>query len=127
MTKPNIKIEEQIADPYFCETEGDFHKLCIATCKAHTNTPEEAELFLVGLRTILHEYLALVLSKKMTPYEMDEEWVKSEMDGFKGTIACINEFFAEIGMPMYEGEKGKMEIDYKKIREDLDEREKNGR
>ena len=127
MIKPNIKIEEQIADAYFCETEGEFHKLCIATCKVHTDTPEEAEMFLVGLRTILHEYLALVLSKKMTPYEMDEEWVKSEMDGFKGTIACVNEFFAEIGMPMYEGENGKMEIDYKKIREDLDEREKNDR
>lgn len=118
MTKPSIQIEEQIADPYFCETEGDFHKLCIATCKVHTNDPEDATIFMAGLRTILHEYLALVLSKKMQPYEMDEEWVEHEMDGFKATIACINEYLVKLGLPMYEGETGKMEIDYKKIREE---------
>ena len=118
MTKPSIQIEEQIADPYFCETEGDFHKLCIATCKVHTNDPEDANIFMMGLRTILHEYLALVLSKKMQPYEMDKEWVEHEMDGFKATIACINEYFVKLGLPMYEGENGKMEIDYEKLREE---------
>ena len=121
MTRPSIQIEEQIADPYFCETKGDFHKLCIATCKLYSNNPEEAQLFATGLRIILHEYLALVLSQKMKPYEMDKEWVKNELDGFKGTIACMNEYFAKIGVPMYEGENGKMEIDYKKIQEEAEE------
>lgn len=120
MTKPSIQIEEQIADPYFCETEGDFHKLCVAMCRAHANTSEDATMFVIGLRTILHEYLALVLSEKMKPYEMDKEWVEKEMDGFKGTIAYMNEYFTEIGMPMYEGENGKMEIDYKKIQEEFE-------
>ena len=121
MTEQSIQIEKQIADTYFCETEGDFHKLCIATCKLYADTPEEAEIFVTGLRVILHEYLALVLSQKMEPYEMDKEWVEREMDGFKGTIACMNEYFAKIGLPMYEGENGKMEIDYKKIKEDIEE------
>ena len=120
MTKPSIQIEEHIADPYFCETEGDFYKLCVATCRAHTDAPEDAMMFVIGLRTILHEYLALVLSEKMKPYEMDEEWVENEKDGFKGTIAYMNEYFAKIGMPMYEGENGKMEIDYKKIKEEFE-------
>lgn len=117
MARPSIQIEDQIADPYFCESEGDFHKLCVATCRIHTDSPEESEIFIIGLRVILHEYLALVLSQKMKPYEMDKEWVEREMDGFKGTIACINEYFTKIGVPMYEGENGKMEIDYKKIKE----------
>ena len=120
MTRPSIKIEEQLADPYFCENEGDFHKLCVAACRAHTDTAEDAMMFVIGLRTILHEYLALVLSGKMKPYEMDEEWVEKEMDGFKETIACMNEYFTKIGMPMYEGENGKMEIDYKKIQEEFE-------
>ena len=118
MTKPSIQIEEQLADPYFCESKGDFHKLCVATCRLHTDSPEEAQLFATGLRVILHEYLALVLSQKMRPYEMDKEWVESELDGFRSTIACMNEYFAKIGLPMYEGENGKMEIDYKKIQEE---------
>ena len=121
MARPGIVLEDQIADPYFCETEGDFHKMCIAACRAHANDPEDAKLFVTGLRVILHEYLALVLSKKMKPYEMDKEWVKGEMDGFKGTIACMNEYFAKIGLPMYEGKNGKMEIDYKKIQEEFEE------
>lgn len=120
MTRPSIQIEEQIANPYFCETEGDFHKLCVAMCRTHTDISEDAVMFVIGLRTILHEYLALVLSEKMKPYEMDKEWVEKEMDGFKGTIACMNEYFAKIGMPMYEGENGKMEIDYKKIQEEFE-------
>lgn len=120
MTKPSIKIEEQIADPYFCETEGDFHKLCLAACRVHSDDPEEAQIFVTELRVILHEYLALVLSQKMRPYEMSKEWVEHEMDGFKSTISCMNEFLTEIGLPMYEGEKGKMEIDYKKIQEELE-------
>lgn len=120
MTKPSIKIEEQIADPYFCETEGDFHKLCVAACRLHSDDPEEAQLFVTELRVILHEYLALILSQKMKPYEMDKEWVEREMDGFKSTISCMNEYFVKIGLPMYEGENGKMEIDYKKIQEELD-------
>ena len=118
MTRPSIQIEEQIADPYFCETEGDFHKLCIASCRVHSDSPEEAEIFVTGLRVILHEYLALVLSQKMKPYEMDEEWIEHEKEGFKSTIACMNEYFTKIGVPMYEGENGKMEIDYKKIQEE---------
>ena len=120
MTKPSIKIEEQLADPYFCETEGDFHKLCIATCRVHTESPEEARIFVSGLKVILHEYLALVLSQKIEPYEMDKEWVENERDDFKSTIACVNEYFAKIGLPMYEGKNGKMEIDYKKIQEKLE-------
>ena len=119
MARPNIKIEEQIADPYFCENEGDFHKLCVASCKVHSNDLEEAQLYVTGLRVILHEYLALVLSQKMKPYEMDKEWVEHEKDGFKGTIACMNEYFTKIGIPMYEGENGKMELDYKKIQEEF--------
>lgn len=121
MARPSIQIEDQIADPYFCETEGDFHKLCLAECRAHTGTSEDAVMFATGLRVLLHEYLALVLSQKMKPYEMDKEWVEREMDGFKGTIACMNEYFAKIGLPMYEGRNGKMEIDYKKIKEEFEE------
>lgn len=120
MARPSIQIEDQIADPYFCETEGDFHKLCIAACRVHSDDPEEAQVFVTGLRVILHEYLALVLSQKMKPYEMDKEWVENEMDGFKGTIAHMNEYFTKIGLPMYEGENGKMEIDYKKIQEEFE-------
>ena len=120
MARPSIRIEDQIADPYFCETESDFYKLCVATCRAHTNTSEDVMMFIVGLRTILHEYLALVLSEKMKPYEMDKEWVEKEMDGFKGMVDYMNEYFTKIGMPMYEGKDGKMEIDCKKIQEELD-------
>ena len=120
MTRPSIQIEEQIADPYFCETEGDFHKLCVATCKLYADNSEEASIFAIGLRVILHEYLALVLSQKMKPYEMDKEWVERELEGFRGTIACMNEYFTKIGVPMYEGENGKMEIDYKKIQEEFE-------
>ena len=121
MARPSIQIEEQLADPYFCETEGDFHKLCVASCRVHSKDPEEAQLYVTGLRVILHEYLALVLSKKMKPYEMDKEWVEHEKDGFKGTIACMNEYFMKIGLPMYEGKNGKMEIDYKKLQEEFEE------
>lgn len=123
MTRPSIQIEGQIADPYFCETESDFHKLCLAECRAYTDNGEDAQIFMTGLKIMLHEYLALVLSQKIKPYEMERRWVKDEMDGFKATINYMNELFTKIGLPVYEGENGKIEIDYEQIKKDVGENE----
>lgn len=123
MARPSITMPDHIADPYFCEDKEDFYKLCLSECRAHSRDTEDMTMYMIGLRIVLHEYLALVLSKKMEPYEEDEAWVENEREGFKGMIDMINEYYAGIGVPIREGENGRIKVDYKKLKEMIEDRD----
>lgn len=110
----------EVADTYFCEDQSDFHKLVLGHVESLCQNNEDAAFLTMGTRIICHEYLALVLSGQMKPYEMNEKWVKLNQDGFRDMIHTINERLVARGVPMKEGEGGKVEIDYDKIKEDVE-------
>lgn len=112
MSRPSIQLEDRIAEPYFCEDRGDFYKLCLANCHAFTDDMEDSEYFAFFIRLVCHEYLALVLSKKIEPYEMSKEVVEHEMPGFKQMLGLMNEVIVGAGVPTYESDDGKIKIDY---------------
>ena len=122
MARPGITLEDQIADPYFCEDKTDFQKLLYGHVCAATPDFEHRAVLAVGLQIICHEYLALVLSKKITPYEMDKEFVENELPAFKKMMHLINSELNEIGIPFTEGPNGKLNIDYETLKKELDDK-----
>lgn len=114
------ELPRKVADTYFCEDAGDFHKLILGHVEALCDNTEDAAFLTMGTRIICHEYLALVLTGKLGPYEMNDEWVKMNKEGFKDMIHTINERLVARGVPTKEGEGGKVEIDYDKIKEDVE-------
>ena len=86
MSRPSITVADRWAEPYFCEDKTDFHKLLLGTISSLSLDATETAMLAMGLRIVCHEYLALVLSEKITPYEMGEDWVKKELPGFKEMV-----------------------------------------
>lgn len=110
----------EVAEAYFCEDSGDFHKLVLGHIEALCHNNDDAAFLSMGTRIICHEYLALVLSGQMKPYEMNEKWVELNQEGFRNMIHTINERLVARGVPTKEGEGGKVEIDYEKIKKDVE-------
>lgn len=123
MARPSITLDDRIADPYFCEDRDDFYKMCLASCQAFTDNFEDSEYFSFFIRVLCHEYLALVLSKKLEPYEMGEEVVENEKSGFKEAIGHVNELITSLGIPTFEGEDGKIKIDHDELKRRVQEEE----
>lgn len=122
MEQPQRKLELPIdtGTPYFCEDQGDFHKLILGHVEALCDNTEDAAFLTMGTRIICHEYLALILSGKMGPYQMDSKWVDMNKEGFRNMIHTINERLVARGVPTKEGEGGKVEIDYEQIHKDVE-------
>lgn len=113
-------LPAEVADTYFCEDSSDFHKLVLGHVESLCHNNEDAAFLTLGTRIICHEYLALILSGQMKPYEMNEEWVELNQEGFRNMIHTINERLVARGVPTKEGEGGKVEIDYDKLKEDAE-------
>lgn len=108
---------KKLEAPAFCEDKSDFCKLLISTVKAASGDDyEDAAFFTMGMRIICHEYLALVLSGKMEPFSLPEEFVKKERDHFHDIMHLENEMLQKGGVPLKEGENGKVEIDIEEIK-----------
>lgn len=103
---------KELENPYFCEDNSDFHKLILAHVRSVARNNEDALFLTTGIKVICHEYLALALSGKVPPYTFPKEWVDSEKDGFHEAMNLINEVMVKSGVPIKEGENGKVEINY---------------
>lgn len=113
-------LPRQVANTYFCEDQSDFHKLVLSHVEALCDNTEDASLMAMGIRIVCHEYLALVLSGQMDPYQMDSKWVDMNKKDFRDMIHTMNEKLVDRGVPMREGDNGKVEIDYNQIRKDVE-------
>lgn len=124
MSRPSITLPDQVAVPAFCENRDDFYKMSLSMARVWADdSREELEFVAFGVRLLLHEYLALVCSGKMEPYILDPAVKKNELEGFKEMINHLNQWLTELGVPMREGEGGKVEFDYKALDEIIKRRE----
>lgn len=118
MSRPSITLPDQVAEPAFCENRDDFYKMVISMARVWADdNREELEFVTFGVRLLLHEYLALVCSGKMKPYILDPAFKENELEGFKEMINHSNQWLTSLGVPMREGENGKVEFDYGAIDE----------
>lgn len=124
MSRPSITLPDQVADPAFCENQDDFYKMVLSMTRVWAdNCQEDMSFVTFGIKLLLHEYLALVCSGKMDPYLLDPAVKEKELEGFKAMINYQNQWLTNIGVPMKEGENGKVEFDYKALDEIIKRRE----
>ena len=125
MSEPKrIQLPVEAATPAFCENQDDFYKMVFSMTRVWAgDSREEMPFVTFGIKLLLHEYFALVCSGKMSPYLIDEDVKEKELEGFKEMINYQNQWLTNIGVPMKEGEHGKVEFDYEALDEIIKRRE----
>lgn len=117
--KDSIILPNEVRETMFCESESDFHKMLLAQIKAVGDSPEEQEFLATAFRVTCKEYLALVCQGKMKPYSFPKEFVEREKEDFKSTLLEMNDLLVQAGVPIKEGDDGKIEIEYEALNEML--------
>lgn len=125
MSEPKkIQLPVEAATPAFCENQDDFYKMVFAMARVWADEcGEEMSFVTFGIKLLLHEYFALVCSGRMKPYLIEEDIKEQEIEGFKEMINFQNQWLTNIGVPMKEGEHGKVEFDYDALDEMIKRRE----
>lgn len=113
--KKTVNLPANVFKHEICETQDDFYKFLFVIARSNSDSSEEMEYNVFGLRLLLHEYAALILNGEMDPYQLPKFVVENESRSFRDLIHSVNEEMAELGVPMKEGEGGKMEFDYEEI------------
>lgn len=112
------ELPEELFEPMLCRSGDDFVKLSFATLMNTFDldgTEEDMSAATTGIKILMHEYLALVLSKKIRPFGYDERAAKNFKQDFLNIIMDVTHHLAESGISMVETADGRVEIDYKKI------------
>lgn len=127
MSEPKrITLPAEASIPAFCESQDDFYKMVFSMTRVWADDSKEEMPFVTfGIKLLLHEYFALVCSGKMKPYLIDDEIKEQEIEGFKEMINYQNQWLTNIGVPMKEGEHGKVEFDYEAL-DEIIKRRNNG-
>ena len=114
--KQELKLNERALNPMFCESGDEFIKLTFMTLMSFAGDPEiDVDHMTLGIRVLLHEYLAMVLRGEIEPYVFDDNFIESEKSGFKQAMSLANYALAMAGVDTIETEGGKIEIDYDKL------------
>lgn len=103
------KLSEDVTIPRFCQDMDDFCKYYLAV----TTVYDDIEQKTIGIKLLLHEYLALVLAGKIPPYATETP-TEDVQDAFRGVMMAVTERVTKANLPMKE-EDGKMKIDEDKI------------
>lgn len=111
----NVKIEvpENIATPLLVKNEDEFLKLLISVVLGWSVGNYDVDEILPPLTHLLHDYLALVLTGKITPYEvrLDDKTIESARQLLNELTIIAN----NAGVPLKETEKGEMQLDIEAI------------
>lgn len=105
------KLSEDVTTPRLCQDKDDFYKFIMTT--ALTAKCQTGEAMVLGLRLLLHEYMALVLQGELPPYSL-EEVPETFTKQFCEMIFNVTEYAIAQGVPTKE-ENGKMVLDEEAI------------
>ena len=132
-----IKHPQDIIVPLVCETRDDFTKFIFSLANIFTTEPmpgstkqENMEFCVESLRTLLHEYLALVFTGKLDPYRIAYETEEDRQEArkeFRSAMMEINLKMAKAGVPMVETDGGRVEIDFDKLKKQREKESENGK
>ena len=110
----------KITVPHLCKNENEFYKFmfriaCGPGCDASLED-QAANVF--ALKVLLHEYLALYLSGKISAYQMDP-LSDDVSEAFNDMLGQINSMWTELGVVMKEGEDGSLAVDVEATKEKI--------
>ena len=117
MSRPNVTLPDQLAEPMFCKEPDDFALMVLqkSTYSAAREDKDEFLAFLtLSVKIICHEYMACVLSKTFEPYLFDQEFRDNEYEDFRKVILEAKTEAMKAGVPMVEKD-GKFIFDANEI------------
>lgn len=113
----NVKTEvtENIVTPQICTNEDEFVKMMLMEVLFQTDNVDPDPEQLVGrLKVFIHDYLALVLSGKLKPYEVYENGLSKKHAN--DVIRKMGVLAGKVGVPIKETNEGKLELDFETIK-----------
>lgn len=125
-----LKNDEEVNTPFMCNDEDEFTKsLFIITVTipnmlkmGKISEVEASAMYVDMFKMMAHDYLALAMSGKMPMYEFsgkDGEEYKDIRKIFEDSLSNLNVQLAMSGVPVHEGDNGKLVIDYEKMHKEL--------
>lgn len=104
-----LQVSENIVTPQVAKSEDDFLKLFMAEVMFQCeNIDPSPDGYTGRIKSLLHDYLALVLTGKIKPYEVTMEGITNYA---RKTIQMMTQLCAKSGVPTKETDKGELEID----------------
>lgn len=100
--------------PQFCENEHEFYNFYALLTTMISPDSDDRMFFSIGVRILLHEYLALVVGGKMDPYEVGSV-DREDKERFRMAMAKYTEILQEVGVPFKEEDNGVMAFDYDEV------------
>lgn len=104
MTRPNVTLPDECAEPMFCTEPDDFALMVFQIIRSTYAAADENP----------DEYLACVLSELFSPYGFDHEFQEREKEDFRKVIFEAKAEAIKAGIPMIEKD-GKYSLDVKEL------------
>lgn len=120
---------DAVMTPFMCENEDEFFKSLFIISNAipamvqsgKAGMIDASEMYVDMFKMMAHDYLALVLSGEIKPYEFTktdsgkEEYAEMRKI-FENALQNLNVTLAMSGVPVKEEDNGKIKVDYEELR-----------
>lgn len=112
------KLPKIVTTPAICRDADDLLKLIVVYIYAsRTEADIPGEVQADGLRSLLHDYLALVLQGKVAPFEVTKE--KGEVEAFREVSLFITQKMMDNTDIPFREEDGRIKFDLPEMFKDL--------
>lgn len=120
---------KSVTEPFMAKDEDEFIKslFVVATTipvmikDGRIDETEATIMFVDMFKMMAHDYHALAMAGKIGEYEFDKNDPKCEFHEmrkmFEDSLSRLTICLAQDGVPVVEGENGKLKIDYEKMHE----------
>lgn len=112
------ELPKSVTTPAICRDADDFLKIImvyIYASRAGADIPGEIQAN--GLRSVLHDYLALVLQGKVAPFQVTKD--KGEVEAFREVSLIITQRMMDNTDIPFKEEDGRIKFDLPEMFEDL--------
>lgn len=112
------ELPKAVTTPAICRDADDFLKFImvyVAASGAEIDIPGEIQAD--GLRSLLHDYLALVLQGKVAPFEVTKD--KGEVEAFREVSLLITQRMMDNTDIPFKEENGRVKFDLPEMFKDL--------
>lgn len=112
------KLPKTVTTPAICRDADDLLKfIMVYVYASRTMTEIPGEIQADGLRSLLHDYLALVLQGKVAPFEVTKD--ESEVEAFRTVSLIITQKMMDNTDIPFKEEDGRIKFDLSEIFKDL--------
>jgi len=112
------ELPKSVTTPAYCRDADDFLKIImvyIFASKAGADIPGDVQAD--GLRSVLHDYLALVLQGKVAPFEVTKD--EEEVEAFREVALLITQRMMDNTDVPFKEEDGRVKFDLPEMFKDL--------